>query len=109
MFARHAEFSREYQACTLHAATVRYGNAAASAESAKVYFRGDGSAKQLDAEGGFSVTTSSGGRVASPTATLTLDEHNEPLHGRLDGGTTIESENDGRKVHGGAPSMDLVF
>src|SRR4029079_5965871 len=37
------------------------------------------------------------------------DEHNEPVRGRLEGGTSIDSESNGRKVHGSAPSMDLAF
>jgi len=109
MFARHAEFSRDDQACVLQAATIRYGSDASSAESAKVYFREDGSADRLDASGGFSVATETGGRISAPRATLSFDEHNEPLHGRLEGGTTIDSETSGRKVHGSSPSMEIVF
>ena len=109
MFARHAEFDRDQKACTLHSATVRYGDDASSAEMAKIYFRDDGSAQRLDAAGGFSVTTKTGGRITAPKGTLAFDEHNEPLHGHLDGGVLIDSENNGRKVHGSAPSMDLVF
>jgi lipopolysaccharide export system protein LptA len=109
MFARHAEFNRDDQACALQAATVRYGNDAASAENAKIIFRKDGSAERLDASGGFLITTPSGGRMAAPKATVSFDEHNEPLHGRLDGGTSIDSESKGRKIHGGAPSMELMF
>jgi len=109
MFARHAEFNRDDQACTLQAATVRYGNDASTAESAKIYFREDGSAERVDAAGGFSVTSLSGGRLAAPKARLEFDEHNEPLRGRLEGGTTIDSASNGRKVHGGAPSMELAF
>jgi len=109
MFARHAEFNRDDQACTMQAATVRYGNNASSAETAKIFFRDDGSAERLDANGGISITTLTGGRLGSPRGTLTFDEHNQPLHGRLDGGVLIDSDTDGRKIHGSAPSMDLVF
>jgi len=109
MFARHAEFNRDDQACTLRSATIRYGNNASSAESAKIYFRNDGSAKRLDAAGGFAATTLTGGRLSAPRATLSFDEHNEPVRGRLEGGTSIDSESNGRKVHGSAPWMDLVF
>ena len=109
MFARHAEFSRDDQACALQAATVRYGNNVSSAENAKIFFRDDGSVERLDAMGGLSVTTLTGGRIAAPRGTMAFDEHNEPLHGRFDGGVLIDSESNGRKVHGGAPSMDLVF
>lgn len=109
MFARHAEFNRDDQACVLQAATVRYGNDAASAETARIFFRKDGSAERLDAAGGFSLTTLSGGRITAPRATVSFDEHNEPLHGRLEGGTSIDSESNGRKIHGAAPSMELMF
>ncbi|WP_109484440.1 hypothetical protein [Occallatibacter savannae] len=109
MFARHAEFNRDDQACTLQAATIRYGSDASSAERAKIYFRKDGSAERLDAAGGFSATSAAGGRIAAPSAKLSFDEHNEPVHGRLEGGTTVDSESNGRKVHGAAPSMELVF
>jgi len=109
MFARHAEFNRDDQACTLRAATLRYGNNASSAETAKITFRNDGSAQRLDAMGGISVTTLTGGRLSAPKGTLAFDEHNEPLHARLEGGVSIDSDRDGRKVHGGAPSMELVF
>ena len=109
MFARHAAFERNEQACTLQAATVRYGNDVSSAEMAKVYFRDDGSAERLDAGSGFSLTTLTGGRLAAPTGTIAFDEHNQPLHGHLQGGVTIDSENNGRKTHGTAPSMDVAF
>ena len=109
LFAHHAEFRRDEQACVLSAATVRYGNNASSAETAKIYFRDDGSAERLDAAGGFSVTTLTGGRLAAPKATLAFDERNEPLSGRLDGGVSIDSDSNGRKMHGSAPSMVLAF
>ena len=109
MFARHALFNRDDQACTLSAATIRYGNDASSAEMAKITFRDDGSAERLDASGSFSVTTLAGGRIAAPRATLFFDEHNEPRHGRLEGGASIDSDRDGQKVHGSSPSMELVF
>jgi len=109
MFARHAEFNRDDRECAMQAATVRYGNDAASAEIAKIHFRDEGSAERLDAAGGVSITTLTGGKLGAPEATLTFNEHNEPLLGRLEGGVLIDSDTDGRKVHGGAPSMELVF
>lgn len=109
MFARHAEFDRDEQACTLKAATVRYGNDASTAETAKVYFRKNGSAERLDAGGGFSLTTLAGGRLAAPMGTIAFDEHNQPMHGHMQGGVTIDSDSKGKKVHGTAPTMDLNF
>lgn len=109
MFAQHAVFVRDEQTCELTAATMRYGNDESSAEEAKVYFRDDGSAERVDAERGFSLVTANGGRLAAPTGTLAFDEHNQPQHGHLQGGVIIDSQSNGRKVHGTSPTMDLVF
>jgi lipopolysaccharide export system protein LptA len=109
LFAQHALFDRDEKTCELTAATIRYGNGASSAEDAKVHFRDDGSAERLDAGRGFSVITTTGGRLTAPTGTLEFDEHNQPRRGHLQGGVTMDSENKGRKVHGTSPKMDLVF
>ena len=108
MYAQHAVFDRDEQACALTVATIRLGNDESSAEEAKVYFRDDGSAERIDASKGFSLVTATGGRLAAPTGTLDLDEHSQPLHGRLQGGVSIDSENNGRKVHGTSPTMDFT-
>ena len=109
LFAKHAVFNRDDQDCSLNAATVHYGNDTASAEEAKINFRDDGSAELLNASGGFSLTTQTGGRLAAPTGVLSFNEHNQPVRGHLQGGVTIDSDNKGRKVHGISPVMDLVF
>lgn len=109
LYAQHAIFERDEQTCEMTAATMRYRQDVSSAEAAKVYFRDDGSAERLDAGKGFSLVTATGGRLAAPTGTLEFDEHNQPRHGHLQDGVTIDSENKGRKVHGTSPTMDLVF
>ena len=109
IYAHHAVFERDAQTCDLTAATMRYGDDESSAEAAKVYFRDDGSAERVDAERGFSLVTASGGRMAAPRGTIAFDEQNQPQHGHLQGGVTIDSESNGRKVHGTSPTMDMVF
>jgi lipopolysaccharide export system protein LptA len=109
MYARHAVFERDEQTCNLTAATIRYGNDVSSAEEATVHFRDDGSAESVDAGRGFSLVTTTGGRIAAPTGTLAFDEHNQPQHGHLQDGVSIDSERNGRKVHGTSPTMDIVF
>src|SRR5215831_1721944 len=109
LLAKHAVFNRDDQDCSLDAATVRYGDDTASSVEAKIYFRDDGSAQLLDASGGFSLTTPTGGRLAAPAGILSFDEHNQPVRGHLQGGVTIDSDNKGRKIHGTSPVMDLVF
>jgi lipopolysaccharide export system protein LptA len=107
--AQHAEFERGDQMCSLRSATVNYRNGDSRAEEAKVYFRDDGSAVRLEASGGFSMATASGGRLAAPTGVLDFDEHNQPRHGQLHGGVSIDSDNNGRQVHGTAPNAEMQF
>ncbi len=119
VLAQHAVFNRDEQDCFMNAATARFGNNTSSAAEAKIYFRDDGSAQRLDASGGFSLTTGTGGKLAAPTATMSFDERSQPVHGHLQGGVTIDSDKNGsgkngsnsneRKIHGTSPAMDLVF
>lgn len=109
MFARHAVFDRDEQTCEMRAATLRYGNDESSAEAAKIHFRNDGSAERLNANQGFSIATTTGGRLAAPEGTLEFDDHSQPLRGLLRGGVTIDSENRGRTIHGTSPTVSMVF
>jgi lipopolysaccharide export system protein LptA len=107
--AQHAEFDRDAQLCLLRAARLEYRSGEANAAQARILFRDDGSAARLDATGGFALTTATGGRVASPTAAMDFDEHNEPRHGHLEGGVTMDSAREGRTVHGTSPTAELDF
>ena len=107
--AQHAEFDRGAQTCWLRAAIAEYRNAQAGAAQAEILFREDGSAEKLDATGGFTLDTSTGGHIAAPTATMDFDTHSEPRQGRLEGGVVMDSAKEGRMVHGTSPAADLVF
>jgi lipopolysaccharide export system protein LptA len=115
--AQHAEFERETQVCRLRAVTAEYQAGKVTAGDAKVLFREDGSAVRLDAMNGFTLTTAIGGHVAAPTGQMDFDEHNQPRHGLLEGGVTMDSvsepgNGDGsrhRHLHGSAPTANLEF
>jgi lipopolysaccharide export system protein LptA len=107
--AAHGEYDRDDQVCHLLAATVDYRNGAAHSQEAKIAFRDDGTAERLDASGGFTLTTATGGHLAAPTAMLIFDAHNQPTHGHLQGGVTIDSTSKGRTDHGTAPTAELAF
>jgi len=107
--AQHAEFDRGAQTCWLRAATAEDRGAQANAAQARIAFREDGSAQQLDATGGFTLATANGGHIAAPTATMAFDEHSQPLHGHLEGGVTMDSAKQGRTVHGTSPTAELEF
>ncbi len=109
LLAQHAEFERIEQACSLRSAIVKYNDGESRAEKAKVYFRDDGSASRLEADDGFSLSTATGGRMAAPTGRLEFDEQNQPRHAHLQGGVVIDSDREGRTIHGTAPAMDMAF
>ncbi len=107
--AQHAEFDRGARLCLLRAAVLKYRNGEADAVDARIVFRDDGSAVRLDATDGFTLTTATGGRLASPTAAMDFDEHNQPRQGHLEGGVTMDSAQEGRTVHGTSPTAELEF
>ena len=113
--AQHGEFDRAAQLCLLRAATVEFRDGQAEAAQARVLFRDDGSATHLDATGGFVLTTATGGRLASPTAAMDFDEHNQPRLGHLEGGVVLDSKQEGasaqegRTIHGASPTAELDF
>jgi lipopolysaccharide export system protein LptA len=109
LHAQHAEFERDNLLCRMHGASASFSGGEASAGDANILFRDDGSAVRLDATGGFLIKTATAARIAAPRGWLEFDEHNQPRRGRLEGGATLDSSNNGRQVSGAAPSADLVF
>jgi lipopolysaccharide export system protein LptA len=117
--AQHAEFERGSQICRLHAATADYaaeGDFSASyatAGDAKVLFRQDGSVVRLDALNGFTLVTATGGHLTAPTGHMEFDEHNQPRHGHMEGGVTMDSVSEAagrhRQMHGTSPTAELEF
>ncbi len=107
--AAHAEFDRDAHLGQLRNATLRFRDGEANSGQARILFRDDGSAAHLDAAGGFLLTTATGGRLASATATMDFDTHNQPQRGRLEGGVTMDSSAAGRTAHGTAATADLTF
>jgi lipopolysaccharide export system protein LptA len=117
--AQHAEFERSTQLCRLHTAAANFAqdgdfNAKqATAGDAKILFRDDGSAVRLDALNGFTLATATGSHLAAPTGHLDFDEHNQPRHGHLEGGVTMDSASqkgsDSRQMRGSAPTAELEF
>ena len=107
--AQHAELDRGAQTCILMRANTEYRGGQADAAEATILFRADGSAERLDAKGGFTVATANGGHLEAPVTWMDFDERNEPLHGHMEGGVTMDSANDGHTVHGTSPTAELKF
>jgi lipopolysaccharide export system protein LptA len=121
LHAQHAEFERGDQVCRMRGATAESRGGQATAAEAKILFREDGSAERLDATGGFVLTTETGAHLAAPVGMLEFDQHNQPLHGHMQGGVTMDSVRMGepahkgepkkadRQMHGTAPTVDFEF
>jgi lipopolysaccharide export system protein LptA len=111
--SQHAEFERQSQLCLLREATADYQGGEAKAGDAKVLFREDGSAVRLDAMNGFTLATATGGHLAAPSGHMEFDEHNQPRHGHMEGGVTMDSVSDAagrrRQMHGTSPTAELEF
>jgi lipopolysaccharide export system protein LptA len=107
--AAHLEFTRDTDICRLQTAAAEYRGGQASAAEARVLFRDDGTAEHLDALGGFTATTATGGHLQAPTAAMDLDERNQPRHGHLEGGVVMDSVKGTRTVHGTSPAAEIEF
>ena len=107
--AAHAEFDRVTQACRLNTVAAKTRGEQANAAAATILFRDDGSVQRLDASGGFTVTTATGGHLAAPNGLMTFDEDNKPHHAHLEGGVMMDSTSGSRVMHGTAPTMELEF
>ena len=115
--AQHAEFDRSSQNCVMHAATANLRDGVATAGDAKILFRQDGTVVHLDAMNGFTLTTATGTHLAAPKASMDFNEHNQPRHGDLEDGVTMDSSSANesesgkqtRRVHGASPTAELEF
>jgi lipopolysaccharide export system protein LptA len=107
--AQHAEFTRSELTCDLTDATAKFRNSQASANSAKILFREDGSAVRLDATRGLTLASNTGGNLTAPIGILDFDEHSQPRHGHLEGGVLMDSVTSDRQIHGSSPTAELEF
>jgi lipopolysaccharide export system protein LptA len=107
--ADHAVFERDTLLCRLQGVTTDYRDGQATASEAKILFRSDGSASQMDVTNGFTLTSATGGHLVAPTGRLDFDEHNQPRHGHLEGGVRIDSVKGDRQMHGTSPTAELEF
>ena len=113
LHAQHGEFERQTDICNLQLAKADYRGGEATATAAKVLFRPDGSAMHLDATGGFTLSTATGGHLAAPVGSMDFNEKSQPRHGNLEGGVTMDSVSRSglrtRTVHGTAPTAEMEF
>ena len=113
LHARHAVFERTAKKCHMQSVMLETENDQVTTGDAILLFRDDGSAIQLDATQGFTLSTQSGSRIAAASGHLSFDERNQPRNGQLEGGVTLSSHssdaNSTRNLHGSSPQAQLEF
>ena len=111
--AQHAEFEHGDMIANLRVATAAYREGQATAGTAKILFREDGTAVRLDASDGFALQTATGARMSAPDGWLVFNDRNQPKNGHLQGGVVLDSSANTaageRQSHGSSPTADLAF
>jgi lipopolysaccharide export system protein LptA len=91
LHASHAEYTHGSMQATLLNPATDYETDHVSSEQAIIYFRKDGSAEQIDAQGRVRLTTDGGQRMTAQVAKLLLDAKSQLRQADLSGGVNFVS------------------
>ncbi len=108
--ASHAEFLRSSMQAFLLNPVSKYQSEKTTADQAIVYFRQDGSAEHIDAEGHVHLTTDDGKEMTTNRAKILLDLRSQPQQADASGGVNFLSLGDPQQqMHGNAVEGTLMF
>jgi lipopolysaccharide export system protein LptA len=107
--ASHAQLLRDSKQAFLLNASTDYESEKSSADQAIVYFRKDGSAERIEAQGHVRLTTDSGAVVTAENSQTELDAKSQPTQTDAGGGVNFVSSGDNESMHGTAISCTLTF
>jgi lipopolysaccharide export system protein LptA len=107
--ASHAQLLRDSRQAFLLNAVSDYRNERSSAQQAIIYFRKDGSAERIDAQGDVHTVLDSGTQATSQTAKIALNEKSQPTQADMGGGVNFISNDDAQSMHGNAVEGTLTF
>ena len=107
--ADHARMMRESMQAFLTGASMQYETEDGSADAATVYFRKDGTAERIDAQGHVRMKTDTGATVGSDTAQIAMDAKSQPTQAELHGGVTFASVRGNDTMHGTSGEGTLHF
>src|SRR5580698_160634 len=97
--ATHATLLRDSKQAFLLHPTTDYQSEKSSADQAIVYFRKDGSASSVNAQGHVRVTTDSGAVLTAENSQTQLDEKSQPIQTDAGGGVNFVSKGDNESMH----------
>jgi lipopolysaccharide export system protein LptA len=107
--AGHATILRDSQQALLTNASLEYDTASGRADRATVFFRKDGTAEKVDAQGQVRLQSSSGADVDAQTAEILFDPKSQPLQAVLGGGVQFASARPNQTMRGSAQEGTLLF
>lgn len=107
--ADQATLRRGEMQAEMKKAVIDSGGRESSADEATVYFRKDGSAEKIGAQGHVRMTTAAGAAVSAETATILTDGKSQPQRVELRGGVEFASKQPGEAMHGTAGEGTLLF
>jgi lipopolysaccharide export system protein LptA len=107
--ASHGTLLRDSKQAFLLNPSTEYQTEKSSADQAIVYFRKDGSAERIEAQGHVRVTTDSGAVLTAENSQTQLDEKSQPMQTDAGGGVTFVANGDNDSMHGTAVSCTLTF
>jgi lipopolysaccharide export system protein LptA len=107
--AQHARLLRDRMQAFLDDASMNYQTARGRSDHATVWFRNDGTAEKIDAEGHVHMSTDSGASVDSGTARFLLDPASQPTRAELGGGLRFASSRDRESMQGSSGEGTLLF
>jgi len=107
--AEHATLLRASDQALLVNAALNYETESGRSDEATVYFRKDGTAEKIDAQGHVRMKTDTGANVNAETAQILLDTRSQPTQADLGGGVQFASQRDNATMHGSASNGTLFF
>jgi lipopolysaccharide export system protein LptA len=107
--AAHLSFLRDKEQAVLLQPVLHSPQQTASARVATLFFRKDGTADQLIAQGRVHITTTSGAAVRARAAQAVLDANSQPKIVHLTGGVRFDHQTPQQSLHGTAGYAQLTF
>jgi lipopolysaccharide export system protein LptA len=107
--AHHAQFDRTNRMLYLLQDVTNYADNHSSSDQATVYFRADGSAYQVLAQGNVIFTGDNGQKINARSAHIDLGPKSEPQQAIVQGGVLYVADTPARLIHGSAAAATLLF
>jgi lipopolysaccharide export system protein LptA len=107
--AHHAQFDRASRMLYLLQDVTDYADNHSSSDQATVYFRADGSAYQVLAQGNVIFTGDDGQKINARIAHIDLGPKSEPKQAIVEGGVLYVADTPARLIHGSAAAATLLF